>query len=51
VVPSNPGREEQKLGLPVKPIDLGGIPLIEPLIHFTLKQPFAFRVNLLADLR
>ena len=26
-------REEQKLGLPVKPIDQGGIPLIEPLIY------------------
>jgi hypothetical protein len=26
-------KEEQKLGLPVKPIDQGGIPLIEPLIH------------------
>ncbi len=25
--------EEKKLGLPVKPIDEGGIPLIEPLIH------------------
>lgn len=26
-------REEKKLGLAVKPIDEGGIPLIEPLIH------------------
>ena len=26
-------REEQKLGLPIKPLDQGGIPLIEPLIH------------------
>lgn len=25
--------EETKLGLPVKPIDEGGIPLIEPLVH------------------
>lgn len=26
-------REEKKAGMPVKPIDEGGIPLIEPLIH------------------
>jgi hypothetical protein len=26
-------KEEQKLGFPVKPLDQGGIPLIEPLIH------------------
>jgi hypothetical protein len=26
-------REEQRAGLTVKPIDLGGLPLIEPLIH------------------
>ena len=26
-------REEKKLGLPVKPIDESGLPLIEPLIH------------------
>jgi hypothetical protein len=26
-------KEEQKLGLPIKPIDQGGIQLIEPLIH------------------
>ena len=26
-------REEQKAGLPVKPIDLGGIPLVEALVH------------------
>jgi Protein of unknown function (DUF3800) len=26
-------KEEQNLGLPVKPIDRGGIPLTEPLIH------------------
>jgi hypothetical protein len=26
-------KEEQKLGLPIKPLDQSGIPLIEPLIH------------------
>jgi hypothetical protein len=26
-------KEEQKLGLPIKPLGQGGIPLIEPLIH------------------
>jgi len=26
-------REEQKAGMSIKPIDQGGIPLIEPLIH------------------
>jgi len=26
-------KEEQRLELPIKPLDQGGIPLIEPLIH------------------